>query len=112
MRFRLKNSNIFRMPGNSHMLHLGTIGEGMSEYIVMLCVGGSKSGNMYIEEAVLTSVDFSKDVFAHSKFIDDDELAHELAGFAEENKLTDMVRISNELFSTGRGSWLMGVNVS
>ena len=112
MRFRVKNSNIFKLPGNQHMLHLGTITKGFSEYIVMLCVGGTKSGNMYIEEAVLASIDFSKDVYANCKFIKDDELALALARFAEEKGLTDMVKIANLLFSTGRGSWLTGVNVS
>jgi len=67
---------------------------------------------MYIEEAVLTSIDFSKDVFASCKFIKDDDLALELARFAEEKKLTDMVTIANTLFATGRGSWLTGVSDS
>lgn len=109
MRFQVKNSEIFPMPGgNSHMLHLGTISMGMREFCVMYCVRGPKFGNLYIEEVVLTSVDFDKDVYAHSKFIKDDALAYDLAKFAEEKGMTDMVAIANRLFSTGRGSWLMG----
>ena len=112
MRFRVKNSDIFKLPSNSHMLHLGTIGSGLREFVVMYCTHGPKSGHMYIEEAVLTSVDFSKDIFAHFKFIKDGDLARELALFASTNKLTDMKHIADRLFSTGRGSWLMGENVS
>ncbi len=92
------------------MLHLGTIGSGLREYIVMYCTHGPKFGHMFIEEAVLTSVDFSDDVFGSSKFIQDDDLARELAFFAANHKLTDMKEIANKLFSTGRGSWLMDTN--
>lgn len=113
MKLRVKNSEIFPMPGgNSHMLHLGTISKGMREFCVMYCVSGPKAGKLYIEEVVVTSVDYSKDVYAHSKFINDDDLARELAFFAEQKGLTDMVKIANRLFSTGRGSWLMGMSGS
>lgn len=112
MRFRVKNSNIFLLPCNDHMLHLGTIESGLREFVVMYCRGGPKSGNMYIEEAVLTNIDFSKDVFACFKFIADDDEAYEIANFAAENNMTNMVEIANKLFSTGRGSWLMPENAS
>lgn len=109
MRFQLKNSNIFKMPGNKHMLHLATIGMGHREFIAMYCASGVKAGNVYIEEVVLVSSDFSKDVFAYSKFIEEDDLAHDLTRFAEEKKITDMKLITEMLFSTGRGSWLTGL---
>ena len=94
------------------MLHLGTIGSGLREFVVMYCRSGPKSGNMYIEEAVLTNIDFSKDVFASFKFIADDDEAREIANYAAENNMTNMVEIANRLFSTGRGSWLMPKNDS
>jgi hypothetical protein len=112
MRFLVKNYDIFKLPGNRHMLHLGTIGYGLREFVVMYCTGGEKAGNMYIEEAVLHSVDFSKDVYAGFKFIKDDNLARELAAYASEKNMTNMVDIGNRLFSTGRGSWLMEANGS
>lgn len=107
MKFRVLSYNIFRLPGNSHVLHLGTIGYGLREFIVMFHVRGPRANHMFIEEAVLTSIDFSNDVYAGCKFIKDDELAEDLARFAAEKGLTDMVKISNELFDTGRGSWLL-----
>ena len=54
------------------MLHLGTIGYGLREFVVMLGVTGSAQSKVYIEEVMLESVDFSKDVFANCKFIADD----------------------------------------
>ena len=97
MRFKLKNSNIFRLPGNPHMLHLGTIEYGLREFILMLGTEGPARSKFYIEEVVLESVDFDKDVFAHCKFIDDDKLANDLAEFADEQGLRDMKKIVDQL---------------
>lgn len=108
MRFQVKDKNIFQMPGNPHMIHLGTIGYGLREFIVMTCIGGSHKGKTYIEEAVLESKDFSKDVFACSKFIEEDALAEDLAHFAEQQGITDMKARAEELIDTGRRSWLVG----
>lgn len=113
MRFKVKNSNIFPMPGNhpsnpNQLLHLGTIEYGLREFVVMACVTGPKRGNVYIEEVVLNTVDFQKDVFANLKFIEDDNLAHDLAKFAEEKKLTDMKEVSNRLGEQGKLPWLYG----
>lgn len=108
MRFKVKNSSIFLMPGNPHMVHLGTIEYGFREFIVMHCRAGSHQGNTYIEEAVLTTVDFSKDVFANSKFIEDDNLAQDLAAFAEEKGLLD---IKSRLHQGGN-LWITGNNGS
>ena len=44
-------------------------------------------GKVYIEEVVLNSVDFSKDIFASCKFISDENLAHDLAAFVQEKGL-------------------------
>lgn len=107
MRFYVKDSNIFKIPNNPHMLHLATIGYGLREFIVMVCIEGPYKHKCYIEEAVLTTVDFKKDVFANLKFIDDDNLAADLAAFVDEKKLTDMKERFNELGDTNRLSWLM-----
>ena len=76
------------------MLHIGTIGYGLREFIAMLCIAGPKQGSFYIEEVVLNTVDFTNDVFANLKFIDDDNLAIDLAAFVEEKNLRDMSRIA------------------
>lgn len=107
-KFRLKDSNLFPMPGNPHLLHLGTITMGMREFVVMAAIKGPHQGKCYIEEAVLNTVDFSQDVFANLKFIDDDNLAFDLAKFAEETGLTDMRKRFNELGDTGRLPWITG----
>ena len=106
MRFKLKNSNIFPLPGNPHMLHLGTIGYSLREFILMLGIAGPARGKFYIEEIVLESIDFAKDVYASCKFIDDDELAKDLAEFADEHGLRDMKKISDKLIDTGDIAWL------
>ena len=96
MQFLVKDSNIFLLPGNPHMLHLGTISYGLKEFIVMHCIKGPKKGNTYIEEIVLNTVDFSNDVFANLKFIKDDNLMKDLVAFATEEKLLDMKERLNQ----------------
>lgn len=76
------------------MIHLGTIGYGLREFIVMVNRYNQKC---YIEEVVLVSQSFKEDVTAHCKFIEDDNLANDLAAYAEENKITDLRERSNEL---------------
>lgn len=107
MRFRVLNSNIFPLPCNPHMLHLGTIGSGLREFVVMYCRSGPKSGHVFIEEAVLVNIDFSKDTFACFKFIKDDDEAIEIANYAAEKNMTNTIEIANRLFSMRRESWLM-----
>lgn len=106
MRFYVKNKDLFPLPNNKHMLHLGTIAMGLREFVVMVCLKGSKKHQCYIEEVVLNTVDFNKDVWANLKFIDDDNLAADLAAFAEENKLTDMKERFNELGDRNKLSWI------
>ena len=110
VKFRVKNSNIFLLPGNGHMLHLGTIEYGLREFIVMTCIGGPHQGKTYIEEIVLNTVDFSKDVFANCKFIEDDNLAFDLAKFAEDKGLTDIKNRVDEVMVALRSDpqWLYG----
>ena len=108
MRFQLSDSNIYPLPGNSHMLHLGTIKSGLREYLVMACIKGAKRGNVYIEEVVLTSVDWSKDIFANCKFIDDDHLVEDLARFAEEKGITNMPKVLERIQAMGKTDWLIG----
>lgn len=108
MRFQVKDSNIFPLPGNPHMLHLATISYGLREFIAMVCIKGPYQGSCYIEEVVLESRDFNKDVWANCKFIADDNLAFDLAKFCEDKGITDMKKRFNELFATGRSHWLLG----
>jgi len=95
------------MPGNAHALHLATIEYGFREFIVILITKGPKQGNCYIEEAVLNTVDWTSDVFANLKFITDDNLAEDLARYAEEQGVTDMKKIHELLVSTKRQSWII-----
>ena len=108
MRFQLKDTNLFLVPGNSHMLHLATVTYGLREFIVMACIKGPKSGDCYIEEVVLESRNFDKDVWANCKFIADDNLAFDLAKFADERGITDMKKRFEELRATGNFHWLLG----
>jgi hypothetical protein len=96
------DSSIFQLPGNPHMLHLGTIEDGFRQYVVMTCISGQHRGKTYIEEVVLTSTDWTKDVFANLKFIENDNEAHEVALYAETKGLTNVKERLNELIDTGR----------
>ena len=109
MRFKLKSSDIFPIPLNKHMLHLGTIGYSLREFMVTACVRGPQRGQVYIEEVVLNTVNWTEDVFANLKFVSDDNLANDLAKYAEMNGLTDMKKVADRLISTGRESWLIGL---
>jgi hypothetical protein len=104
MRFKIKNSEIFPMPGNPHLLHLGTIEYGLREFVVMLHIANQ---SCYIEEVVLNNVDFSSDVFAGLKFIDDDSLANDLAKFAEEKGIIDIPKRIQELVDRNHLDWIM-----
>lgn len=106
MRFLIKNSDLFLLPGNPHMLHLATIGYGLREFVAFVCIknpplselnGVSYVGNCYIEEAVLESKDLTHDVFAHLKFIDDNSLAHDLAKFATEHNILNIPEQLNKI---------------
>lgn len=113
MRFKIKNSNLFLMPGNTHMLHLGTIEYGLREFVVFTCIAQNTPyfGKTYIEEVVLTSKDFSKDITAHCKFIEDDILAFDLAKFAEEQGLIDIKKRTNELLEIKKLKWLTDLKI-
>ncbi len=106
--FKVKNSNLFKLPNNPHMLHLATISYGLREFIAMVCIQGPHFGKCYIEEVVLNTVDWKTDVFANLKFIDDDNLAFDLAKYCEDKGLTDMKKRMNELGDTGRLQWMNG----
>lgn len=94
MRFLLKNTDIFTLPGNPHMFHIATIGYGLREFVAMV---DKRTQKFYIEEVVLTTTDFSKDVWANFKFIADDALAFDLAKFCEERKVLDMKVLQERL---------------
>lgn len=106
MRLSLKDSSLFHLPNNPHMLHLGTISYGLREFIVMTCIRGEHVGKTFIEEVVLSSIDYSKDVFASCKFVSDDNLANDLAAFANEKGLLDIKSRMNELGEMGKLSWM------
>jgi hypothetical protein len=106
MSFKVKDSNLYRMPGSAHLMHLATIEDGFHEYIAMVAIAGPHKGNCYIEEVVLNTVSWTDDVFANLKFIEDDNLAFDLAKFCEEKGITDVPKRLNELAETGRISWL------
>lgn len=92
------------MPNSmGRLLHLGTIEYGLREFVVMLSPSDAK---IYIEEVVLNTVDFSNDVFANCKHVDDDNLFNDLSMFAQEKGLTDMARLANRLIEQGKMSWL------
>lgn len=99
MRYTVKNTNYFLLPGNPHMVHIATIGYGLREFVAML---DRTTQKFYIEEVVLESKDFQKDVWANFKFIDDDSLAIDLAKFCEDKKLLDMKRIQEVLIDQGK----------
>lgn len=101
-RFKVKETNLFLLPGNPHMLHVATITYGLREFIFML---DHTTQKMYIEEVVLESTDFEKDVWANMKFIEDDNLAFDLAKFAEDEKITDMKKIQNYLYELKEKVW-------
>ena len=56
----------------------------------------------YIEEVVLISQSWTEDVTAHCKFIEDDNLANDLAEFVQEQGLLDMKKIINQLMDQGK----------
>ena len=93
------------MPGNNHLLHMATIEYGFREFIVMIGIKGVVKGRAYIEEAVLTTIDFNEDIFANLKFIDDDNLANDLAQWVMENKLLDIKERGFEAFEQGMNLW-------
>lgn len=111
--FKLKDSNIYPMPGSQDQaLHLGTIGHGLREYVVFTYVHGPAQGNTYIEEVVLNTVDWQRDVFANLKFIEEDSLAFDLARFAEEKGLTDPKKLAQVLMDRGKFGWMIQRPVS
>jgi len=105
---RIRDSNIYPIKGNEHMLHLATLTKGLRDFWVMIAVSGPCKGKCYIEEYCVTMIDYSKDVFGHFKFIEDDDLAEELARFAERHKLTDIAARSSEMCETGLGRVVFG----
>lgn len=99
---KVKDSSLYLLPGNSHMLHLGTIQDSLKEYVVMLCISGMHKGKCYIEELVPTMISGKEDIYGNFKFIQDDTLAHDLARFADEKGLTDVRGRMDEILSYSR----------
>jgi len=93
------------MPGNGHLMHMATIGYGLREFIVMVGIRDDIKGKAYIEEAVLTTVNYSEDVFANLKFIEDDNLANDIAEWVMERRLLDMKERGHEAFEQGLKLW-------
>jgi len=101
--FKIKDSNLFPVPGNTHMIHLATISYGLREFIVMWFVARNTT---YIEEIVLESKDWSKDVFANCKFIKDDNLASDLAAFAKDRGILNLKSTAETILDSGRGKMI------
>lgn len=95
-RFRVLNTELEIIPGNPHMLHVATIGWGLRMFIVMLDIWNSRR-RIYIEELVTESFDFTKDIWGHFRFIDDDQLAWDLAKFSEEKGFLDMKKLEEKI---------------
>ena len=53
----------------------------------------------------MTTVDYSEDVYANLKFIDDDNLANDLAEWVQEKGLLDMKERGFESFEQGIKLW-------
>ena len=102
MRFKLKDTNLFLMRGNPHMLHVATIEYSMREFVLMLCRQNAKQ---YIEEVVLQSADDTGNVWANVKYIEDDQLAEDLAAFCEEQGIRDMKKIAEKCIDMGHPEW-------
>lgn len=102
-RFTVVTTNLFLIPDNNHMIHLATIQRGLKEFIVML---DRRTQKVYIEEVVMNNISSNDDTWASFKFIEDDNLALDLAKFCEEQKIIDMVKVSNYLVDQGRIGWL------
>lgn len=108
MKFYLKDTNIYPIKSNPHMLHLATVGYGLQEFVAMLCVYGPKANNLYIEELVVNSVDWSNDVFGNFKFIDDNNLANDIAAFLNQHQLISIDKIATILGEQKKLGWLSG----
>lgn len=111
MRFVLKDTNIFPMDSNPHMLHIATVGYGLRDFVCMLCIMGSKANNLYIEELVPTTNSSVEDIYGNFKFIDDDDLATELAMFLAMHNITSIDKIASILAETKRIGWLTGAHL-
>jgi hypothetical protein len=106
MRIVITDSNVYPIDKNPHMLHICSLQRGLREYWVMLCVQGEHKGKCYIEELVPNTSSFKDDIFGNFKFIEDDDLALELAQFAQEHKLIDVAEKAAELADQGKLHWL------
>ena len=108
MRFSVKDSNLYPLPGNEkHMVHLATIAYGLREFTAMACYKGKHKGKIYMEEKVYYSKDYSQDVTGGHKFIEDDNLATDLIKFTEDKGLLDMKRTADTLIDSGKSRILI-----
>jgi hypothetical protein len=85
MGFKVLDSDVFALPGTEgRYIHLGTIQNGLREY---LCFLDRQSQKCYIEDFTGGSLNF----------IEDDTLAFELTKFCEDRGLTDLKRVHEKL---------------
>lgn len=81
MAFTIVNTNLFVLPGtDSRFIHLASVHDGLREY---MCFLDGVTQKCYIEEITGGSL----------KFIEDDNLAFDLAKFCDDKKITDMKKI-------------------
>lgn len=81
MGFSVVNTNIFELPGtNGRFVHLASVHNGVREF---MCFLDALSQKCYIEEITGGSL----------TFIEDDNLAFDLAKFCDDKGFTDMKKV-------------------
>lgn len=89
MAFKLSSTNVYELPGtNARFIHIATVHNSLKEYI---CFIDTNTNQCYIEDITGGSL----------KFIEDDNLAHDIAMFLQHHGVTDMRKI-NELAMSWR----------
>lgn len=82
MGFKLGTTNVFELPGTAgRFIHIATVHNSMKEYI---CFIDTIENRCYIEDITGGSL----------KFIEDDNLAFDIAKFLEDIGITDMKNVS------------------
>lgn len=106
MKFQIKNSDIFPMPGDSRFLHLATVSYSLREFVSFVCIKGPHKGQVWIEEVVLESNSRDKSVVANLRLIDDDNLIEDIYRFLEDKKLMDIAQRMNQVIDQGNYKWI------
>lgn len=115
MNIRIKNSNIFIIPTDKpehRFLHLATLATGIieREFWILLCYKCPGYHPVYAPDCSFSECKHDqhcyieeRNIFGGFDFIKEDDLALELARFAESNNLTDITTRANEIVEIGLG---------